>query len=153
MRFLIFFIGYIYLEIIVTSYVGEYFGSFGVFLEIILSALIAVFILVNFKYNLYETFISLSRQEISKQQAISSSIGSFIGAILLFLPGVITDSFGFLLQISIFYNLILRLFRGKISDNNTTKDFKNEEIIDTKFITDEYGNDVFVADTDRKKDN
>jgi 2-isopropylmalate synthase/UPF0716 protein FxsA len=120
-------------------------GSLGVFLEVILSALISIFIFTNFKYSLYETFISLRKKEISQTQAIATNIGSFIGAVLLFIPGVMSDILGILLQIPIFYTLTSKLFLKKDS-THTNKDSKNENIIETRSIIDEHGNHIFISD-------
>lgn len=123
---------YLFLEVLVSVSVANYIGVFGFFLEIILSAVLGIGILINFRYFFAETFIMLKNRQLSNGGFLSANILRILGAILLILPGALTDIIGVAMQ---FY----AIFRPKVPNNeeytptNSTRSINNIEIIQADF--------------------
>jgi 2-isopropylmalate synthase/UPF0716 protein FxsA len=90
---------YFFFEVVITIEVGSYLGGLGTFFEIILSFIVGLFIIKNFKYSVAESLASLQKGEMSEQDVVSSHIFSLLGALCLMLPGIVSDVLGLLMQI------------------------------------------------------
>jgi 2-isopropylmalate synthase/UPF0716 protein FxsA len=95
----VYFLLYFFLEVVFTIEVGSYLGGLGMFAEIIVSFILGLFIIKNFKYSVAESLKSLQKGEMSQKDIVSSHVFSLIGAILLMFPGVVSDVLGLLMQI------------------------------------------------------
>ena len=99
---MIYFIVYLFLEVIISVNISSAIGGVATFFEILISAFIGLMILANFKATLRENFMAVSYNCIDLQQFQSLNLFTIIGAILLIIPGFLTDILGALLQFSIF---------------------------------------------------
>jgi UPF0716 protein FxsA len=113
-------------EIYATISFGIAFGAGALFLEIIGSALLGMMLLSRFKNNLAQNISSLYKQEIDMNRFVSLNLFSLIGAILLIVPGVLTDVIGLLMQFELLAVAVAKLF---IRQKPNAKD----EIIDVEF--------------------
>ena len=102
-----------------SSIIGSI-GGLNTFFEIILSALVGIFILKTFKYSLNESIQKARSGQITQEEFVKTNVGRAIGAFLLILPGFFTDIVGLLLQIGIFVSLFSKIFHFKKPSNNTT---------------------------------
>lgn len=134
------FLFYFFLEVVVTIEVGSYLGGIGVFLEIVGSFFVAIFILKNFQYGILSSISALREGNINQEQFVSMNIFSLIGAFLLMFPGILCDIIGLLMQLN-FVGMILASkvkFKGNIKTNNYTYEYKNydtnNDIIDVEVI-------------------
>lgn len=131
----IFFLIYLFLEVFTTIEVGSYLGGVGTFFEIVGSAIVGIFILVNFKYSIAESFQKVSRMEIDPKDVVSSSIFSLIGAILLIIPGILSDFIGILMQFKLFSVNFSKLIAKNYTVQKKYNYKKNkEDIIDVEII-------------------
>lgn len=134
------FLVYIFIEVLVSSSIIARLGGLGTFLEIILSALLGMYILKNFKFALLENLVSLKEGKITQESFMKLNLFTALGALLLILPGFVSDFFGILLQFSFFASLISRKFFKKNTANedlhNKFKNKGNEDVIDVEVIDD-----------------
>ena len=134
---MVFVLLYILLETLITVNIASKLGGFATFIEIVVSAFVGLFLLTNFRYTLANNAMMLFSREIDSDEFIKNNIYSFIGAVLLIVPGFFSDMLGVLLQFSTVGTFIARrVFKIKPKE----KDFKNykgeanDEIIDVEVI-------------------
>lgn len=131
------FLIYFFLEVVITIEVGSKLGGFGTFIEMVVSFFIGLFILFNFKYSIKSSLISLATMQIDSKEFVAMNLFSLLGAILLIIPGILSDIIGILMQFGIFGSFVSNFLLGigidkfeKVKKKNN----KNEEIIDVEII-------------------
>ena len=133
---------YLFLEVLVSYEIIDVIGVLGFVLEIILTALLGFFILINFRLFLGDALLRLRERQISYEAFVSSNIFRILGAILLILPGGLTDILGILMQFSTLGFMFVKPFVKpfeKPAGRNFSQDFKHDsnpqnEIIDVEVI-------------------
>lgn len=136
---MIYFIVYLFLEVVVFVNISSAIGALATFIEIVLSALLGLVILVNFKSTLRENLSSLSQNYMDMREFNSLNLFTIIGAILLIIPGFLTDIVGILLQFSVFTTMLTNRYsmrssgHKKYTKNNIQKDI---DVIDVEIISD-----------------
>ena len=149
---MIYFLIYLFLEVMVSSSVAGSIGGLNTFLEIIISAIIGIFLLKNFKYSLSENINKARTGQITQEEFIKTNVGRAIGAVLLIVPGIFTDTLGIILQFGFLTMLFSKIFKFKspsksshytsnfeynqYNSNNTNYKRGNDEIIDVEVIDD-----------------
>jgi len=135
---LVFILLYILLETLTTVNIASKIGGFATFIEIVLSAFIGLFLLTNFRYTLANNAMMLFSKEIDQDEFLRNNIYSFVGAILLIVPGFFSDMLGVLLQFSFigtfFARKILKIKPKQNKKYNTYKGESDDEIIDVEVI-------------------
>ncbi len=128
---MIYFLIYLFLEVVISVNIASKIGGVATFFELILSAGVGFFLLVNSKYTVFESMRALMEGEITIEEFNRLNLFSMLGAILLILPGFFSDILGILLQFSFFGTL----FAKKILHLKSKKrDFKNSDVIDVEII-------------------
>ena len=144
---------YLFLEVIITTAIAGEIGGILTFVELLASAFIGVMLLKTFKNTLELNIKDLTNGTISQGDFIKNNMGKAVGALLLIMPGFMTDIFGVFLQFGLLAMLLTKIFSLKQninkdanmdpSGNNqfyyqtqfTKKGKKNEEdIIDVEII-------------------
>ena len=137
MRLILVFI-YLFLEVFITYTMIDFLGVFGFVLEIVLSAILGFFILMHYSFFLGDAIVRLREREISYEAFVSSNIFRILGAILLILPGGLTDILGILMQFSALGFLAVKPFMKKPTLDSAFFDVnhksKKSEIIDVEVI-------------------
>ena len=112
-------------------------GAFATFAEIILSAVLGIVLLVNFRVTLMQNLNALMQRHISVNAFQKLNLWSIIGALLFILPGFLGDIVALLLQ----FGFITTLFASKTyhvkEEEGMPSQFKqgkNSEIIDVEVI-------------------
>ncbi|MDX9814180.1 MAG: FxsA family protein [Sulfurimonas sp.] len=123
-----FLIVYLFFELLFSYSIATKIGFWGTFFEIILSAMLGFYILLNFSSTMRENLTALR----GIKNAQTSSMFSFLGAILLIIPGFLTDIVGLALQFGTISNIIIN--RTNPKQYNHTKE-SNDEIIDVEIIS------------------
>ncbi len=128
----ILFIIYLFLELYLIIELGASFGAFAIFLEMIFSAVVGGMILLNFSNTSRELLQKVAKREIRQEEFVTLSLFRVVGAVLLILPGILTDVIGVLLQIG----TISSFFAGRIAKRPTTqkRENKNQDVIDVEVI-------------------
>lgn len=126
------FFGYLFVEVLLSVQVAGMLGGIGTFLEIILSGLLGIALLLNVKTTMMESLKAMSNNCITMKEFQELNIFALLGALLLILPGILSDIIGGLMQFSVFTALISSRF-SKNSDECTTN--KGEDnVIDVEIV-------------------
>jgi len=138
---MIYFLIYLFLEVLLSVNISSAIGGLATFFEIVISALIGVALLGNFKKTLFENMTAVSYNCIDLEQFQKLNLFTLFGAILLIIPGFLTDIIGIFLQFSIFTSMIVNRYSvesGQCNRNYTT-DYKNvkkdSDVIDVEIIS------------------
>jgi len=135
-----YFLIYLFLEVFVTVNIASSIGAVATFLELVGSALIGLILLANMRVTLMQNLNALMQGEISIESFQRLNLWAIVGAILLILPGFLSDMIGLFLQ----FSSIVTLFASKFL--HVKEDFppkhstqgKKDEIIDVEVIDDEH---------------
>ncbi|MDN5377582.1 MAG: protein FxsA [Sulfurospirillum sp.] len=136
-----YFLIYLLLEVFVSVNISSRIGSLATFLEIIFSAIVGFILLANFRVTLLESLKALQQRSISMAEFQKLNAFTLLGAILLIIPGFLTDIIGLLLQFGFFATLFAKKvlhvkedFREDFEFKSTRKE--DDEIIDVEIIDD-----------------
>lgn len=143
---MIYFIVYLFLEVLLSVNISSYIGGLLTFFEILLSAFIGIYILLNFKESLRENLTAVSYNCIDLQEFQNLNLFTLIGAIFLIIPGFLTDIVGGLMQFSVITTMIVNRYQIHSSRSCET-DFdesnsqnshitKETDVIDVEIISD-----------------
>ncbi|TLD82420.1 FxsA family protein [Helicobacter sp. MIT 11-5569] len=125
---------YLFLEVLVSYEVIDFIGVLGFVLEIIITALLGFFILVNFRLFVNDALIRLRDRQLSYEAFVGSNIFRILGAILLILPGALTDIIGILMQFSAVGFMFVKPFVQSNSTQNPKNTQDSTDIIDVEII-------------------
>ncbi len=134
---MIYFLIYLFLETLVSVNISSSIGGLATFFEILLTAVAGLFILANFRYTLAENFAAINLRQIDIEEFQRLNMFSFIGAILLIIPGFLTDIIGALLQFSVVTSMIINRFGMKKKMDEMEKNCKKDgydDVIDVEVI-------------------
>ena len=130
---LLYFLGYLFLEILFNYEFAKVFTPFGLFLEVLLSAIAGMVIIRTLNFSMAESMQRVMRREISEEEFITMGLFKLIGAILLFIPGVLSDMVGLFLMFEPFAKWFAKKFL-KRNSVYTNRHFDDSEIIDVEII-------------------
>jgi len=128
---MIYFLIYLFAEVTLSVEIASKIGGLATFLEIIGSAFLGVFILMNFRHALSENLEALRTRQIDVQGFSNRNMMGLLGALLLILPGFLSDIIGVLLQFSLVTTLIINRFTRKYQPPTQPKD---DHVIDAEII-------------------
>ncbi|WP_428737189.1 FxsA family protein [Sulfurimonas sp.] len=123
---MIYFLVYLFLEVIVSVNISSAIGGLATFLEILVSAFLGIVILMNFRETLVQNMKAVSYNCIDLQEFQRLNLFTLFGAIFLIIPGFLTDILGVLLQFSAITSMIVNRYNVKSNQCNTSV-FQNEE--------------------------
>ncbi len=137
---MIYFLLYLFFEVLVSVNVASAIGGLATFGEILLSALLGIGILLRFQDTLAENMRAVSTRQIDLRQFQELNIFTLLGAVLLIVPGFLTDFIGILLQFHVVTSMLVNRFSAKWSPksphNTTYQNTKDENVIDVEIISD-----------------
>nr|WP_321268534.1 FxsA family protein [uncultured Sulfurimonas sp.] len=142
---MIYFIVYLFLEVLISVNISSAIGGLATFFEIVLSALVGISILVNFRTTLLQNITAVSYHAIDLQEFQRLNLFTIIGAFLLIIPGFMTDILGALMQFSVFTSMLVNRYNVKSSNyhptnnnqDNINKNIqKDSDVIDVEIISD-----------------
>ncbi len=113
-------------------------GGLATFFEIIGSAMLGFAILMNFRSTFMQNLRAVSLQCIDVKEFQKLNLFTIIGAILLILPGFLTDIIGIVLQFSVITSLFINRVNVQSGNCNMQDNFKkkDEDVIDVEVIND-----------------
>lgn len=134
---MIYFLVYLFFEVLVSVNISSAIGGLATFLEILASAFVGITILINFRNTLFENMKAVSYNCIDLQEFQRLNLFTLFGAILLIVPGFLTDIIGILLQFSAITSMIVNRYNVKSKHCNTSV-FEDENNLkkDTKDVID-----------------
>lgn len=137
---MIYFLIYLFLEVMISGSAFDRLGTMGTFAEIILSAVVGFILIANFRVTVTESLMALQRGNISPDEFQKLNIFTIVGAILLILPGFFSDLIGIALQFGFVATMLgNRIGRKKNQHPSHGKHYSqrkdnNDEIIDVEVI-------------------
>ena len=141
---MIYFLIYLFLEVLISVNISSSIGVLLTFVEIITTALIGISILLNFRKTLFQNIAAVSYDTIDLQELQKLNLFTIIGAILLILPGFMTDIIGILFQFSVFTSMLvnhynvqsLHKYKSDVNHEDIQKNIKKDsDVIDVEIIT------------------
>lgn len=143
---MIYFLIYLFLEVIVSVNIASAIGGVMTFFELIVSAMIGFAILFNFRNTLAENMKAVSYNCINLQQFQELNLFTLFGAVLLILPGFLTDIGGLLMQFSVFTTMLVNRYSARHGQCDTPMhhehthytyhERKDDDVIDVEIIND-----------------
>ena len=134
---------YLFLEVIITTAIAGEIGGILTFVEILASAFIGILLLKTFKNTLELNIKDLTSGTISQGDFIKNNMAKAVGAILLIMPGIMTDIFGILLQFGLLTMLLTKIFSLKPNlnkDANMDPSSNNQFYYQTQFTSENFTN-------------
>ena len=134
---MLYFLLYLFLETIVSVNIASAIGGVTTFFEILLSAFVGIVILANFRNTFMENLMAVSYARIDLEEFQRLNLFTVIGAILLILPGFLTDIIGILLQFSAITSMLVNRYGVKSKRENFEEPFYKEhddDVIDVEII-------------------
>lgn len=131
---MIYFLIYLFAEVIITIEIASMIGALATFLEIVASALLGVFVLMNFRHALAENLYALQTRRIDVQGFSNRNLRGLLGAFLLIVPGFLSDLTGIIMLLGLFGSLIVNRFGRKYHTPTPPK--KDDYVIDAEIIDD-----------------
>jgi len=141
---MLYFVLYIFLEVMISVNLSSQIGGFNTFLELVFSAFLGFVLLVNFRATLFENMQAFSMQKIDMQEFQRLNIFAVLGAVLLIIPGFLTDMIGVLLQFSVITRMLVNRFTAKSNYKNPQSSTytqtkihtqKDDDVIDVEIIS------------------
>ncbi len=138
---MLYFLLYLFLEVVVSVNISSAIGGLATFFEILITAFIGMSILVNFRQTLMENMRAVSFSCIDLEEFQRLNLFTLIGAILLIIPGFLTDIIGALLQFSVITSMIVNRYNVKSNScknsyNEQINKQKDSDVIDVEIISD-----------------
>ncbi|EHP28679.1 hypothetical protein SMGD1_0152 [Sulfurimonas gotlandica GD1] len=141
---MIYFVIYLFLEVLISVNISSAIGGLATFFEIVLTAFIGISILVNFRTTLLHNITAVSYHAIDLTEFQRLNLFTIIGAILLIIPGFLTDIIGVVMQFSVFTSMLVNRYNvqsGNYHPSNTQENIekniqKDSDVIDVEIISD-----------------
>lgn len=133
MRFLLVFGILFFVELGGLIAFSESFGFLALVAEIILSGILGVFLLLTTFSASNESIVEFLRNTRDPQEILASNLTKVFGAILLILPGILSDCLGLLLYFGILDSVFVS-FLQKVRFSKGSRTYDREEVIDVEVI-------------------
>ena len=138
-----YFLIYLFLEVIVSVNISSAIGGLSTFFEILLSAFVGISVLINFRKTLVENMTAVSYNCIDLNEFQRLNLFTLIGAILMIIPGFLTDIMGALMQFSVITSMFVNRYNAKSNHCNASykeTNTKDSDVIDVEIITHDSSN-------------
>ena len=136
---MIYFLIYLFLEVLISVNISSAIGGLWTFFEILFSAFLGITILMNFRSTFKENVTAVSYKCIDLQEFQRLNLFSIFGAILLIIPGFLTDIIGILLQFSVLTTMLVNRYNVKSKCKTDYEKYNKEkdiDVIDVEIISD-----------------
>ena len=137
-----YFLLYLFLEVLLSVNISSSLGGLLTFVEIMLSAFVGVSILVNFRATLAENMAAVSYNKIDLNEFQRLNLFTLFGAVLLIVPGFLTDIIGLIMQFSVITSMLVNRYgvkstQYKSHSGETNHIKKDSNVIDVEIISDD----------------
>ena len=103
-------IGYLFVEVMITTAVASEIGGVWMFAEVLGTAALGIMMLTGLRQHIATLGADLMARRLNENEVVASSVFRLLGAFLLLLPGVVTDALGLALQVPFLGRRLLRRF-------------------------------------------
>ena len=142
---MIYFIIYLFLEVLLSVNISSSLGGLATFAEIVLSAIFGISLLANFRKTIVENIKSVSLSSfncIDLEQFQKLNLFTPVGAIFIIIPGFLTDFVGILMQVTFFTSILVNRYNVKSANcresEHTNIKQKDSDVIDVEIVSNEY---------------
>ncbi|MEO1941736.1 MAG: FxsA family protein [Campylobacterales bacterium] len=138
----LYFLTYLFLEILCSYFFMELFSPLGFFIETVITALLGASTLKESPLTLLSDLQRVLQGELRVEDAISIGLFRFLGALLLIIPGFFSDIIGFLMLFDLTGQLFAQLLFPPGPKNPIypfSRKPKEPEIIDVEIIEEKKG--------------
>ncbi len=125
---------YLFLEVVITIDLGGRIGGLYTFFEILISAAIGIILMMNFKKVFASSLVAVMSKQVSSEQMMAGNFLSLIGAVLLVLPGFLSDIIGLLLQLDFVKTLLAARIKAPQSEREHFRNKGDDDVIDVEII-------------------
>ena len=122
---MIYFLIYLFIEVMISSSIAAVIGGLNTFFEIIVSAIIGIYLLQNFKFSIQESIQKARMGQITQEEFIKTNTAKAIGAVLLIIPGFFTDFVGLALQFGFLTMFLSKIFKFKTKDDSSYSQYSS----------------------------
>jgi len=129
---LVYFLGYLFFEILFSYEFANIFTPVGLFLEVIFTAVVGIYILRTLHFSLALEMQKVMSGEITQEEFMKSGLFRMLGAVLLIIPGVFSDILGILFLMEPVARWFARKFLKKSPSYH--KPSYDDEIIDVEIV-------------------
>ena len=105
---ILYFLVYLFLEILFSYKFASVFTPFGLFIEIIFSAIVGFSIFRNLQFSMALDMQRVLKREVSEEEFMTMGLFRMIGAVFLIIPGVLTDILGILFLFEPFARMVAK---------------------------------------------
>ncbi len=131
---MIYFLIYLFAEVVITIEIASVIGGLATFAEIVASAMLGVFVLMNFRHALSANLHALQNRRIDVAGFSNRNLRGLMGAFLLIIPGFLSDLAGLLMILGLIGSLLVNRSGRKYTTPNQPK--KDDYVIDAEIIDD-----------------
>jgi UPF0716 family protein affecting phage T7 exclusion len=133
---MLYFLIYLFLEVFVSLSIASSIGVLLTFLEIIATALAGFIIIAKFGYSTQNVMMNLKNGKIDPEEFVANRLFSYVGAVLLVLPGFLTDIIGLLLQFEFTAMIFAKMFlkNSKNMRSGASTQNRGDDVIDVEVI-------------------
>lgn len=125
---------YFFFEVIITITLGGKIGGLNTFLEIVLSAVVGVLVMINFKKVFMHNLTAVMTKQMSAKDLMTSNVLGLIGAVLLVIPGFLSDAIGLLLQVGFIRNILATQIKAPQTQTKHSTYKGDDDVIDVEII-------------------
>jgi UPF0716 family protein affecting phage T7 exclusion len=105
---ILYFLVYLFLEILFSYEFARIFTPFGLFLEVIFSTIVGFSIFRNLQFSMALDMQRVLKREVSEEEFMTMGLFRMIGAVFLIIPGVLTDILGILFLFEPFARMVAK---------------------------------------------
>jgi len=143
---MIYFLIYLFLEVVISVNIASSIGGIATFFELIASALLGIAILFNFRNTLAENMKAVSYNCINLRQFQELNLFTLFGALLLILPGFLSDMIGIFMQFSVVTTMLVNRYSSRYGQCDSPTyhaprheaphhHTKDEDVIDVEIVS------------------
>ena len=133
---MIYFLIYLFVEVMLTVEVASRLGGLMMFAEIVFSAFIGIVILFNFRATLVVNIMELRERRVDANGFYQRNLLGLLAAILFIFPVILTDVVAVLIELFLLSTLIINRFKPKYPEHNSQTQSKDDNVIDAEIISD-----------------
>lgn len=133
---MIYFLIYLFVEVMLTVEVASRLGGLMMFAEIVFSAFIGIAILYNFRATLVVNIMELRERRVDANGFYQRNLLGLLAAILFIFPVILTDVVAVLIELFLLSTLIINRFKPKYPEHNSQTQSKDDNVIDAEIISD-----------------
>lgn len=125
---------YLFAEVFITINLGGKIGGFNTFLEMFATALLGAIIIANFKKVLMHSMMAIMSKQLNAQEMVTGNILALVGAVLLILPGFLSDFIGIFIQFGFVKTFLATRIKAPKTQHQNYTHKGDDNVIDVEIV-------------------